>query len=224
VPEAGRSPDAGRHRLRREVPRHPARRPCRRSIRERSSVTVIGDREHLPSDRLAQAPAPAKASNVPLSRKLFVRAPSDDHGFPTIRRDADRARRRQGRLRRRPSSRPRPEPPRDPKARPPAFRWSADMALTGDQTRLTAQLQTATADSLDFWRSGRRSTWRPRPLSRARPPSRSGTARGFAEMGRWSDGWPVRRLGAETPKIDAPTPREAAPGPRLRPPEPRRRL
>jgi acetyl esterase/lipase len=181
-------------------------------------VTVIGDREHLPSDRLAKR-LHREATSVPPSRKLFVRAPSDDHGFPTLSatltapggvKDAYDAA-----LIRAP-----PDPPRDPKARPPAVRWSADMALTGDQIRLNAQLQSATADTLDylaFWKT----------LDMAAEAAFAGrTAEAlrdlpdFVDMGRWSDGWPVRRLGAELPKLDGPapqaTPAQAPPGPRRR--------
>ena len=93
------------------------------------------------------------------------------------------------------------------------------MALTGDQTRLTAQLQASAADTLDymaFWKT----------LDMAADAAFSGkTAEAlrdmpdFVEMGRWSDGWPVRRLGADLPKLDVPTPTAApapAPGPRRR--------
>lgn len=180
-------------------------------------VTVIGDREHLPSDRLAKRLL-REASNVPLARKLFVRALSDDHGFPTLAATLTAP----GAVKDGYDSallKPPPDPPADPKARPPAFRWSPDMALTGDQTRLNAQLQSATADTLDylaFWKT----------LDMAAEAAFAGrTAEAlrdtpdFVEMGRWSDGWPVRRLGAELPKLDTPTP-TAAPAP----PGPRRRL
>jgi acetyl esterase/lipase len=182
-------------------------------------VTVIGDREHLPSDRLAKR-LHREATGVPQNRKLFVRAPSDDHGFPTLAatltapggvKDAYDAA-----LIKAP-----PAPPGDPKARPPAFRWSADMALTGDQTRLNAQLQAATADTLDYL-----AFWKTLDMA-AEAAFAGGTAEAlrdmpdFVDMGRWSDGWPVRRLGAELPRLDAPAPQAA---PAQAPPGPRRRL
>ena len=182
-------------------------------------VTVIGDREHLPSDRLAKR-LHREATSVAQNRKLFVRAPSDDHGFPTlsatltapggVKDSYDAA------LIKAPQA-----PLGDLKAHPPAFRWSADMALTGDQTRLNAQLQTATTDTLDylaFWKT----------LDIAAEAAFAGrTAEAlrdmpdFVDMGRWSDGWPVRRLGAELPKLDGPAPQAA---PAQAPPGPRRRL
>ncbi len=47
-----------------------------------------------------------------------------------------------------------PEPKDAPK--PPPFRWSAEMALTGEQQTLVSQINLARADALDylgFWKT-----------------------------------------------------------------------
>jgi dienelactone hydrolase len=160
-------------------------------------ITMSGDRDYLPSDRASRRIL-QEASAVPASRKLFMRASSDDHGFPAVtatlaspgspKADYDSA-----------AIKVPPDPPRDPKQRN-TWRWSADMSLTGPQTILTQQLGSNGTDTLDylaFWKTfdlaasaafaGRDAT------SLRRDPK-------FIDMGSWSDGWPVKRLSAQPPQ------------------------
>jgi hypothetical protein len=44
---------------------------------------MSGDRDHLPTDRAARRIL-KEAGTVPATRKLFMRAGSDDHGFPSL--------------------------------------------------------------------------------------------------------------------------------------------
>jgi dienelactone hydrolase len=160
-------------------------------------ITMTGDREHLPADRAARR-IMTEASNVPGTRKLFMRAGSDDHGYPALtatlaspgsKKDAYDAS----------AIKLPPDPPKDPKQKN-TWRWSADMSLTGEQTVLTAQLASNPTDTLDylaFWKT----------FDMAAAAAFAGTdaaslrreAR-FVDMESWSDGWPVRRLSADLPK------------------------
>lgn len=162
-------------------------------------ITMSGDRDYLPSDRASRRIL-QETTAIPASRKLFMRASSDDHGFPALtatlaspgspKPDYDAS-----------AIKFAPDPPRDPKQKN-TWRWSADMALTGPQTILTQQLGNNGTDTLDylaFWKTfdmaaeaafaGRDAT------GLARDPK-------FVDMGSWSDGWPVRRLSAQIPKIE----------------------
>lgn len=178
-------------------------------------VSIIGDRDHLPADRSARQIL-REATAVPANRKLFMRVASDDHGFPALsatlaapgspKTDYDIA-----------AIKLPPEPPRDPKApRQPRPRWSADMVLTGPQTILTQQIGNNPRDALDylaFWRTldilmGAAFAGQDAQALRTNPQ--------LVDMGRWSNGWPMRRLAADIPRLDPPAPRaqpEAAPGP-----------
>nr|WP_246180118.1 alpha/beta hydrolase [Microvirga thermotolerans] len=163
-------------------------------------VTISGDRDYLPTDKAARRIL-KETEAVPASRKLFMRASSDDHGFPALtatlaspgspKTDYDAA-----------AIKVQPDPPRDPKQKN-AWRWSADMALTGEQTILTAQLGNNPTDTLDylaFWKTfdmAAEAAFAGRDgASLARDPK-------FVDMGTWSDGWPVRRLSAQMPKGQA---------------------
>lgn len=178
-------------------------------------VSMIGDRDYLPSDRAARQIL-RSATAVPANRKLFMRVASDDHGYPPLsatlaapgspNADYDMA-----------AIKLPPEPPRDPKApRQPRPRWSADMVLTGPQTILTQQIGNNPRDALDylaFWRTldtlmAAAFAGQDAQALRANPQ--------LIDMGRWSNGWPMRRLAADIPKLDPPAPRakpEAAPAP-----------
>lgn len=166
-------------------------------------VTVIGDRDARAGDAAARRIL-REAKSVPEARKLFVRSLSDDHGFPalsaTLAAPAAVNTAYDGAAIKLP-----PEPPKDPKAndpknRPPPFRWSADMALTGEQQTLVSQVNAARLDTLDylaFWKT----------FDMAATAAFAGqdgvalrTNPAFIDMGRWSDGWPVKRLAAETLK------------------------
>ena len=167
-------------------------------------VTVIGDRDARAAD-LAARRLLREASGVPADRKLFLRALSDDHGFPalsaTLASPAGNNTAYDAAAIKLP-----PEPPKDPKQKPPPFRWSADMALTGEQTTLVAQINAAGTDSLDYL-----AYWKTFDMAAAAAfAGQDATALKnnprFTDMERWSDGWPVRRLGAETPRPPAERP------------------
>lgn len=168
-------------------------------------ITMSGDRDYLPADRAARRIL-QETTAIPPTRKLFMRVSSDDHGFPSLTAT----------LAAPGSPKPEydasviklpPEPPRDPKQKNQprseprsTWRWSADMALTGEQTMLTQQIGNNGIDTLDylaFWKtfdmaaeaafSGKDAA------ALARDPK-------FIDMGAWSDGWPVRRLSAQMPR------------------------
>ncbi|WP_230530773.1 dienelactone hydrolase family protein [Microvirga roseola] len=162
-------------------------------------ILMSGDREHLPADRASRRLL-QETTAIPATRKLFMRVGSDDHGFPALtatlaspgspKPEYDAA-----------SIKLPPDPPRDPKQKN-TWRWSADMALTGPQTILTQQLGNNVTDALDylaFWKTfdmaadaafaGRDAA------SLVRTPK-------FVDMGVWDDGWPVRRLSAQMPKVE----------------------
>ncbi|WP_298956578.1 alpha/beta hydrolase [uncultured Methylobacterium sp.] len=165
-------------------------------------VTAIGDRDARAAD-LAARRIMREASAVPAERKLLLRALSDDHGFPALSAtlaspaggnpayDAG-------------ALKPPPEPPKDPKQKPPPFKWTPDMALTGEQTTLVAQINNAGTDSLDYL-----AYWKSFDMAAAAAfaGQDAGTLKAnprFSDMERWSDGWPVRRLGVESPRPPAP--------------------
>ena len=159
-------------------------------------VAMVGDKDSRAADTASRRLL-REASAVPAERKLFVRALSDDHGFPALTAtlaapagldpafDAG-------------AIKVPPEPKDAPK--PPPFRWSAEMALTGEQQTLVSQINTARADALDylgFWKT----------FDLAAAAAFAGTDAvalkanpRLADMERWSDGWPVKRLAVEIPK------------------------
>lgn len=160
-------------------------------------ITMSGDRDYLPSDRASRRLL-QEASAIPTARKLFMRAGSDDHGYPALtatlaspgspKADYDAA-----------GIKLPPDPPRDPKQKN-TWRWSADMALSGPQTILTQQLGNNVTDTLDylaFWKTfdmaAEAAFTGKDAAALARDPK-------FVDMGSWSDGWPVRRLSAQMPK------------------------
>ena len=113
-------------------------------------VTMIGDQDASASDRASKRIL-REAASVPANRKLFMRTLSDDHGFPSLsatlfspgaaKTAYDAA-----------AIKIPPEPPRDPKAprERSTWKWTADMALTGEQTVLANHLIGATTDTLDY--------------------------------------------------------------------------
>ncbi len=159
-------------------------------------VAMVGDKDSRAADTASRRLL-REATAVPAERKLFVRALSDDHGFPALTAtlaapagldtafDAG-------------AIKAPPEPKDGPK--PPTFRWSAEMALTGEQQTLVSQINTARADALDYL-----GFWKTFDLAAAAAFSGSdavalkGNPR-LADMERWSDGWPVKRLSVEVPK------------------------
>lgn len=166
-------------------------------------VTMVGDKDTRAAD-LAAKRLLREANAVPLERKLFVRALSDDHGFPaltaTLASPAGVDTAYDGG-----AIKPGPEPKDATKdaAKPPPFRWSADMALSGEQQTLVSQINLARVDALDYL-----GFWKTFDLAAAAAFAGSDAAAlknnpRLADMERWSDGWPVKRLAVETPR---PTP------------------
>ena len=164
-------------------------------------ITVIGDRDARAAD-LAARRLLREAGGVPPERKLFIRALSDDHGFPALTATLTSPGAVDGAYDSGAIKIP-PEPPRDPKQPPAPFKWSADMSLTGEQTTLLAQLNNSRADTLDYL-----AYWKTFDLAAAA--AFAGDATGLkanprlSDMERWSDGWPVKRLVVETPRAAAP--------------------
>jgi acetyl esterase/lipase len=159
-------------------------------------VAMVGDKDSRAADTASRRLL-REASAVPPERKLFVRALSDDHGFPALTATLaapagldtafDAA-----------AIKMPPEPKDAPK--PPPFRWSAEMALTGEQQTLVSQINIARADALDylgFWKTFDLAATT--AFSGADAVALKGNAR-LADMERWSDGWPVKRLAIEIPK------------------------
>lgn len=162
-------------------------------------VTVIGDRDARAADAAARRIL-RDAQSVPPERKLFVRALSDDHGFPaltaTLAAPAGLDAAYDGGAIKLP-----PDPPGE---KPPPFRWSADMSLSGEQTTLVSQINAARADSLDYF-----AFWRTFDMAAAAAFAGKDALSlkndpAFSDMRRWADGWPVKRLHVETPKVPAP--------------------
>jgi acetyl esterase/lipase len=191
-------------------------------------ITMIGDREFRAADAASKRLL-REASEVPATRKIFMRALSDDHGFPTLSatlaspgsvKDAF-----DGTKIRIP-----PDPPGDPRAeRQRRQKWSADMVLSGEQTVLVGQLGSNGTDALDYL-----AYWKTFDMAFAAAlAARDGQALrndpALTDMGRWSDGWPVKRLAAlEPPKAEAAgttsaTPRQAPVTSKLRESRPRQR-
>ena len=167
-------------------------------------LAVVGDKDARAAE-VAGRRMLREASAVPLDRKLFVRALSDDHGFPaltatlTAPAGADVAF-DGGAITVAPD-------PKDQK--PPPFKWTPDMALSGEQTTLVGQINNARADAVDYL-----AFWRTFDMAAAAAFTGKDAARlkndpAFSDMGRWADGWPVKRLGVEVPR---PAP-AAAPAP-----------
>jgi dienelactone hydrolase len=171
-------------------------------------VTIIGDQQHLPSDRAARRLL-REAKTVDQNRKLFMRTLSDDHGFPvlsaTLSSFGGAKDGYDGAAIKLP-----PDPPRDPKQRPPAFKWTPDVTLSGEQTVLVNQLAGAAVDTLDYLAFWKTFEFAAEAAFAGRDATTLRDNPSFVEMGRWSDGWPVKRLFAEVPKPEADRPATAA--------------
>lgn len=166
-------------------------------------ITMIGDREFRAAD-LAAKRLLRETIEVPPTRKIFMRALSDDHGFPTLAATLASPGSTNGAF---DGSKIRipPDPPGDPKAQRQArTKWSADMVLSGEQSTLIAQLGSNGTDSLDYL-----GYWKTFDMALAAAFSgkdaqalRNDPA--LTDMGTWSDGWPVKRLSAaEPPRAEA---------------------
>jgi pimeloyl-ACP methyl ester carboxylesterase len=176
-------------------------------------ITMSGDRDYLPTDRASRRIL-RETTAVPPNRKLFMRAPSDSHGYPvtsaTLASPGSPLPAYDGAAIKLP-----PDPPRDPKEKPLRWKWTADMALTGEQTVLTGQLGSNRTDTLDFlayWKTfdlALEAAFAGHDAASLRADSR------FVDMGAWSDGWPMKRLTADTPKVEGEAEKPQA-GPRRR--------
>ncbi|GJE55505.1 alpha/beta hydrolase fold domain-containing protein [Methylobacterium thuringiense] len=164
-------------------------------------VAVIGDKDARAAD-VASRRILRDASAVGSDRKLLVRALSDDHGFPamtaTLSSPAGIDAAYDG------TAITVPPEPKDFK--PPPFKWSPDVTLTGEQSTLVQQINNARADALDYL-----AYWRTFDMAAAAAFAGKDAAKlkadpGFSDMQRWADGWPVKRLGVEIPKLPAPAP------------------
>jgi hypothetical protein len=183
---------------------------------DRSTLIVVmsGDREYIASDRAGRRIL-KESSAVPVSRKLFMRVSSDAHGYPPVsatlaspgapKPEYDAA-----------AIKLPPDPPRDPKQRPPAFRWSADMALSGEQTVLTQQLGANAIDTLDYYAFWKTFDMAADAAFAGRDAASLRADPKFVDMGTWSNGWPMRRLSAEMPKGEGTEEEKPAPGHRRR--------
>jgi dienelactone hydrolase len=162
-------------------------------------IAMSGDRDYLPSDRASRSLL-QQASAVPSTRKLFMRASSDDHGFPALTATLASPASPKAEYDASAIKLP-PDLPRDPKQRN-TWRWSADMALSGPQTILTQQLGNNGTDTLDFL-----AFWKTFDIaSEAAFAGKDAAALlrdpKFVDMSTWSDGWPVKRLSAQMPKVE----------------------
>jgi dienelactone hydrolase len=194
-------------------------------------IMMSPDRDHLPADRTGRRIL-KEAASVPVERKVFMRALSDGHGYPAFSAtlaspgafseayDAGKIIIA-------------PDPKGDPRAeRMRRQKWSADMVLTGEQTVLVQQLANNATDPLDWY-----GFWKTIELAASAAfAGKDGQALrndpALTDMGRWSDGWPVKRLVAEAPrpetaasasKTAAPAPKASAPAPATRSQGSRRR-
>lgn len=172
-------------------------------------VTQIGDRDHVASDRAAKRLL-REAGAVPVTRKLFLRTLSDDHGFPTLSATlTSPGSVKEGYEAAAIKLAPEPPPQRDARGRvvaQPQAKWSAEATLSGEQSILVQQLGNASTDALDYL-----AYWKTFDLAAAaafagRDAQALRAEPAFVDMGRWSDGWPVKRLSAETPRLDPPSP------------------
>ena len=171
-------------------------------------ITMIGDREFRAADAAARRLL-RETTEVPQNRKIFMRVLSDDHGFPTlsatlaspgsVKEAFDGAKIRVA-----------PDPPVDPKAQRQAKpKWSPDMVLSGEQSVLVSQLAGNASDTLDHM-----GYWKTFDMAAAaafagRDAQALRNDPNLTDMGRWSDGWPVKRLGvADAPRAEAPGSRE----------------
>ena len=188
-------------------------------------VAMSGDQNNLAADRLSRRIL-KEASTVAAGRKLFMRSASDDHGFPALTATlASPAGPMEGYSSDTIKLPTVEEPPKvDAKGRrvrpPPAPRvaWSADAQLSGEQRILLQQLQRNPVDTLDWL-----AYWRVFDMLIATTQSGADLVGlrqdpAFLDMGRWSDGWPVRRLFAETPKTETTSSAPSGTVPRAAPP------
>ncbi|MEN3931468.1 dienelactone hydrolase family protein [Microvirga sp. W0021] len=175
-------------------------------------ITMNGDQDHVPADRLVKR-IMAESTGVPAAQKLFMRVVSDRHGYPPLSATLVAP----GAVNEEYAADKIPLPPsaaveetlapvkgkgKGKKAaqKDPRVKWTSDMALTGPQSTLTMMLGNNGTDNLDY-----RAFWKTLDLvtDAAFAGKEAVTLKAnpaFLDMGIWSDGWPVRRLSADSPK------------------------
>jgi pimeloyl-ACP methyl ester carboxylesterase len=177
-------------------------------------ITMSGDRDYLPTDRASRRIL-RETTAIPASRKLFMRVGSDDHGFPTIAATLASPGSPKSGYEAATIKLP-PDLPKEPKQKGPVWRWSADMALTGEQTVLTGQLASNSTDALDYFAYWKTFDMAAEAAFAGKDAASLRNNPKFVDMGTWSDGWPVRRLSAEMPKVEGREQAKPEPGPRRR--------
>ncbi|MCE4225412.1 alpha/beta hydrolase [Methylobacterium sp. C25] len=164
-------------------------------------VAVTGDKDARAAD-LAARRILREATAVAPERKLLVRALSDDHGFPamtaTLSSPAGIDAAYDGT-----AITIAPEP-KD--AKPAPFKWSPDVTLSGEQSTLVQQINNARADALDYLGYWRTFDMAASGAFAGKDANKLKADSSFSDMGRWADGWPVKRLGVEVPKLAPPAP------------------
>ncbi|MBB3904951.1 alpha/beta hydrolase fold domain-containing protein [Methylobacterium brachythecii] len=164
-------------------------------------VAVSGDKDARAAD-LGAKRILREASAVAAERKLIVRALSDDHGFPamtaTLSSPAGIDAAYDG------TAITVAPDPKD--AKPAPFKWSADVTLTGEQATLVQQINNARADALDYLAYWRTFDMAATAAFAGKDANKLKADSSFSDMGRWADGWPVKRLGVEVPKLAPPAP------------------
>lgn len=157
-------------------------------------VLLVGDREHLPSVKISKHLL-SETSSLPANRKLYLHLLSDNHGFPAISAnlaapaspmdefDGDKITKLPESEKSKTRQRRAPLPP--------------DALLTGEQYQLLAQLANGRTDLIDylgFWKT----------LDLAMDTAFSGQDAlalrnnpALSDMGRWPDGWPIKRINAD---------------------------
>lgn len=170
-------------------------------------VTIIGDKDARAADTASKR-LHREASTVKQDKKLFLRALSDDHGFPAMTATLASP----AALDKAYEAAAITLPP-DPPGNKPAFKWTPDVTLTGEQTNIVNQIKVARADALDYlayWRTFDMAA--DAAFAGKDGPSLKADQR-FSDMLRWADGWPVKRIYVEVPKAAPPSPPAATAAP-----------
>ncbi len=179
-------------------------------------VMMSGDQDYAPADRLSKQIL-SETTAVPAGNKLFMRISSDRHGYPPLSATlvspgSVNAEYAAEKIELPPSELPEEVPVKGKKGKKSArIKWTSEMALSGPQSTLTSQLGNNGTDNIDY-----RGFWKTLDLAASAAFSGKDAVflkadPSFVDMGSWSDGWPVRRLGAEIPKDGSETTAETSP-------------
>ena len=175
-------------------------------------ITMSGDRDHLPSDRAARL-LMQQASAVPSNRKLFMRAVFGRSRLSRHDRGAGVPRLAEGRLRCHRHQAAAGSAARSQAAQHLALERRHGAHRAADLlTQALGNNGTDTLDYLAFWKTfdiASEAAFAGKDAAALlRDPK-------FVDMGTWSDGWPVRRLSAQMPKVEGQE-NKPEPGPRRR--------